>query len=562
MRRGVDAGWCLLAFAALWTLTRTLPGLDPIAPFILLVGGSVVLLALVDGPRSPVVAGIPALMFILLLAADARVVVFLSGIALAGCLAIAGWRWTGEGRLALDRAVVLLLGALLPAVLVPSGTEGLAAALTAIAGAVALVVVAADIEGGRELHWREWLRALAPRTASPSMAVGIDTVTLAYCAALAAPAVPARASLFVFVVAAMVLLLRRPGAFTAGAFVLVILAAGKWYIPVLLAVAIGFAVHRLRASRRTTSAENRALAIPPLSGIPVAAISTMSVAPDVLWRARNFGPAASVAALVLVVGSLAVQPSLATMYVVAAIACALSTSEAGSRRWSPALVAFALAMSGLTGWSGSLSGAFPLPLPFVVVVLLGMTATVSLAVREAEAGSAGRSESGSFRFPGELTSAMVAGLAAAVVLLHPAVQPRGERVASDLRLTSGQSVSIELPSGVTAVRLELSGGNVAGLGRGASVGRVLLEPSGEVRELRIGDFADWGVGRRQHFLSANNPRPLVPTGAIFDEGREAFRSGGGLVRFEVSAPTRLTIEALPAIGEKGRLTIESVEVER
>ena len=147
------------------------------------------------------------------------------------------------------------------------------------------------------------------------------------------------------------------------------------------------------------------------------------------------------------------------------------------------------------------------------------------------------------------------------MLLHPALEGPGEKVATDLRIARGESVTIPLPSGVDIVRLEMSGGNVAGLPAGVVVGRVRVD-DGAPREVRTGDIADWGARRREHFLSADNPQPLEPAGPVFGRGREAFLSGAGLVRIEANGGRSLTIEAMPGIGDDGRLLVASVEVRR
>jgi hypothetical protein len=136
-----------------------------------------------------------------------------------------------------------------------------------------------------------------------------------------------------------------------------------------------------------------------------------------------------------------------------------------------------------------------------------------------------------------------------------------QRVASDVRLLSGQSASFELPEGVEGIRLSLSGGNVAGLEPGTVLGTAIVEPGGVRHELRVGDFSDWGVARSAHYLSSDNSRLWSPGGVVIDRGRNAFRTGTGRVRIPGSADT-LRIEASEALGNSGRLTVESVEVER
>jgi hypothetical protein len=285
-----------------------------------------------------------------------------------------------------------------------------------------------------------------------------------------------------------------------------------------------------------------------LSGMSVAALAALATAPEAWAGARRAGTAAAVTAALLAAGALVVQPSLAIVYAVAAIACLVCVGR--DQRGSLTLLAFAVVMSGLTAWSGVISGSFPLPLPLGVILTMAATTAVVAFGSEKQ----GRLAS--------VASALAAGLAALVVMLHPALEPARENVATDLRIARGDSVSVALPAGSKRVRISISGGNVAALKGGAVIGLARLEPGGESRELRIGDFADWGARRRAHFLSADNPRPLEPAGPVLGSGREAFLSGAGVVRLDVSGARRLTIEALPSIGDEGRLLVARVEVER
>jgi hypothetical protein len=542
----VGVAWCLTALTALWMLARSLPAIESVVPGVLAIGAAVGLVAMVDAGRGPAIFGIPSLMFALLVLRGERPVLLAAGLVLAAVLAASARRWSDGGTLPAWKATLLLLAGLAPAVALPPGTDGLAAA--AIAGGGAIAIVYASATGGR---------------------AGVDAVMVAYCVAMVAPAAPLQASLFPLVVASLVVALRRPGPFTAGGFVLLVLAAGKWYLPLLLAAGAGFAARRLRGVR-ANGVESRAVALPFLSGIPAAPIAVLAVAPDAWLRATRAGTAAAVTAIALAGGSLLVQPSLGTIYALTAIACLLLPEARRDGRWSPALAAFVLAMTGLTGWSGVAAAAFPLPVPLIVVVLLGLAAAIggsSAGVRrssddDAESPTdAGWTWRGFASRPGA-AGAIVAGLAAAVVLLHPASRPAHAVIAADVRVPAGQSAVIDLPAGAGVVRLKLSGGNVVGLKGGTVVGIVRAEPSGLTHELRIGDFADWGAGRDEHWLSADNPRPLVTGGAILQEGRNAFLSGTGIVTLQAAGASRLTIEALPALGERGRLLVDAVEVER
>lgn len=549
----MGVAWCLLALAALWMLTRSLPGIEWVVSGVLAVGSTVALIAIADAGRGPAIFGIPLLMLVVVAIPGERAVLLSAGLVLAAVLAVSAWRWTAAGTLPLRRAVLLLVAGLAPATVLPPGSEGLAAAAFAGVGAIAIVMVSSS-EG----------RA------------GLDAVMVAYCAAMASPSFPLHASLFPLVLAGLVLVLRRPGPFTAGAFVLLVLAAGKWYLPLLVAAGVGFAARRLRGSG--AAGKSRAVAVPFLSGIPAASLAALAISPDAWLRAGRAGVAAAATAIALAGGSLLVQPSLGTMYAVSAIACLLLAGERRDTRWSAPLAALVLAMTSLTAWSGVTAAAFPVPLPMIVVLLLGLAATIGgSSASSSEAGTSGthgtegESKDASrgewsldrpLRRRPVVAGALVAGLATAVALLHPLAGPAFDVVAADVRLAAGESAVIELPPGSGVVRVKLSGGNVVGLEGGVVVGIVRAEPGGGTRELRIGDFADWGAGRAEHWLSADNPRPLAPAGAVLEDGRNAFLSGTGVVTLDARGAMRLTVEALPPLGERGRLLIESVEVER
>ena len=90
-------------------------------------------------------------------------------------------------------------------------------------------------------------------------------------------------------------------------------------------------------------------------------------------------------------------------------------------------------------------------------------------------------------------------------------------------LKPAQTATYEVPD--DARTLVISGANVARLRRGALLGR--LDPGGI--PLRVGDAADWGYLRRDHFYAARNPLPRDPAGMIRDYGYSAWIDGAGRV---------------------------------
>ena len=119
-------------------------------------------------------------------------------------------------------------------------------------------------------------------------------------------------------------------------------------------------------------------------------------------------------------------------------------------------------------------------------------------------------------------------------------------------LMPAQSATYEVPD--DAQTLVISGANIARLRRGAVLGR--LDPGGI--PLRVGDAADWGYLRRDHFYAARNPLPRDPAGIIRDYGYSAWIDGAGRVALPRGARwIRVTADAnLPA---PATLQVEGLE---
>jgi len=104
-----------------------------------------------------------------------------------------------------------------------------------------------------------------------------------------------------------------------------------------------------------------------------------------------------------------------------------------------------------------------------------------------------------------------------------APRPEAERILWQESLGPNRSATYEVPQGARS--LIVSGANVAKLRRGALLGRI--EPGGIA--VRIGDAADWGYLRRDHFYGTRNPLPRDPAGKIRGYGYEAWLDGAGRV---------------------------------
>jgi hypothetical protein len=119
-------------------------------------------------------------------------------------------------------------------------------------------------------------------------------------------------------------------------------------------------------------------------------------------------------------------------------------------------------------------------------------------------------------------------------------------------LSPGTSAMHDVPEGSRS--LILSGANVARLRRGTVLGR--LDPGGIA--LRVGDAADWGYQRRDHFYAARNPLPRDAAGKIRDYGYSAWLDGAGRVPLPPGA-RRIRVTADPKLPATATLQVEGFE---
>jgi hypothetical protein len=128
-----------------------------------------------------------------------------------------------------------------------------------------------------------------------------------------------------------------------------------------------------------------------------------------------------------------------------------------------------------------------------------------------------------------------------------------EREPVRIALAAGQSVELQVPHG--AVSIILSGSNIPKLRKGVVVGRV--DPGGV--PLRVGDFADWGVLRREQFYASRNPLPRDPAGLLRDYGQASWIDGAGRIRLPKTPTIRIT--ARQDLPPGARLQIDAFEME-
>jgi hypothetical protein len=130
-------------------------------------------------------------------------------------------------------------------------------------------------------------------------------------------------------------------------------------------------------------------------------------------------------------------------------------------------------------------------------------------------------------------------------------------------LAPGQTALVDVARSPSLV-VTGSGANVMAM-RGGAVGTIdALDATRAViasRPIAIGDVADWGFMRREHFFTSRNPVPRAPTWRIIGYGASSWLVGAG--RIPIDAPgdvATLRITAARSLPADARLTIDTVEM--
>jgi len=132
---------------------------------------------------------------------------------------------------------------------------------------------------------------------------------------------------------------------------------------------------------------------------------------------------------------------------------------------------------------------------------------------------------------------------------------RSEKPRQEIRVSLAPSRSFDVWVEPPAESLILSGANVSRLPRGTIVG--WIEP-GHVA-LRLGDLADWGYMRRQHYFTSRNGVPRNPAGTIRDYGYSSWVDGAARVPLPIRRGT-IRITADPHLPPSALLQVEAVEL--
>ena len=128
-----------------------------------------------------------------------------------------------------------------------------------------------------------------------------------------------------------------------------------------------------------------------------------------------------------------------------------------------------------------------------------------------------------------------------------------QRIEVNAALPAARWIDLDVPE--HAVALIVSGANVPRMRRGAELGT--LEPGH--RKIRVGDVADWGALRRQHFYASSNPLPRDPAGRVRDYGYSAWIDGAGRIELPAGA-RRIRVTAASSLPHDASLQVEGFEV--
>jgi hypothetical protein len=378
------------------------------------------------------------------------------------------------------------------------------------------------------------------RSLSLDRGVGLLPLLAAMAAGLITPAEPGVAALFPAVCAGAVFAAESESWFVAIPTLMVALFSGKWLVTIALAPVVGVAVAQWLTTRRPADLGSQVIA-PPLSlrlfG-SLAALRTLLFAPGAL---RASSAARAIAALALIVAAAVARPALAPLLTIAALLIAMPRD-----RSSPLVgitATFGILILALAAWSGIPARMFPLPLPLSALVCVAAVAVL-----------------GAF-------SSLASGVATIAIIalvgsLLPAVSARREPLGR--ALSAGEVFELRLPPHVRSLSLIASGATLSHMKPGTAVGRLdLIDDRGAVlrRPLTIGDIADWGFLRRDHFFASRNALPAESAGEIHGFGYSAFIGGQGRIPLQSGRDVVvLRITADPALPRTARLQLDGVEL--
>jgi hypothetical protein len=137
--------------------------------------------------------------------------------------------------------------------------------------------------------------------------------------------------------------------------------------------------------------------------------------------------------------------------------------------------------------------------------------------------------------------------------------------ANGAALAASKGMSVDVPEGARKVMVTASVARASRFKQGRVVGTIEVSlRSGVriVREMRIGDVADFGFMRREQFLSSRNAPSRVPTDDIRGSGATSWLWGGGRVAVWANADiAAVRTTAAPDLPSGSILEIESIDFE-
>jgi len=150
-------------------------------------------------------------------------------------------------------------------------------------------------------------------------------------------------------------------------------------------------------------------------------------------------------------------------------------------------------------------------------------------------------------------SGVIARALPAVMRFEP---PTGEVRTVGWALGGGESLALVIPKARHVV-VNASAANALALPPGTPLGTI--EASGCSREVRVGDVADFGFTRREHFFAARSPLPRVTRADLRGLGATSWLHGAGAIGVACGG-RELTLLRFRGTHPSAKLQIESVEL--
>lgn len=144
--------------------------------------------------------------------------------------------------------------------------------------------------------------------------------------------------------------------------------------------------------------------------------------------------------------------------------------------------------------------------------------------------------------------------------------PASERTETvSVALGASETAQLDVPEQSRRLVVTACGVRTERLRSGQLLGKIEVQPrSGPaiVRDIRIGDVADFGFMRREQFLRARNRPPVVPTPDVRGSGATAWLHGAGRIAIEPGIEiVGVRITAAPDLPRGAKLLIESAAFE-